>query len=58
MNVEDEQLKGFDKCDLDGSGALDFTEFIQVFVGQENVVNQDNISKIYNMLDTSKENKI
>jgi len=47
-----------EKCDLDGDGTLDFNEFIQAAVSQQEIVNKENITKIFKMIDTSNDSKI
>ena len=47
-----------DMCDLDGDGKIDYLEFIQAAINHKSLLNEENISMMFNMMDIDQDGRI
>ena len=58
-NIDEEEIeKVFFDADADGSGKLDYTEFVQVIMDKEKSFQKENLRKAFGMLDTDNSGSI
>jgi calcium-dependent protein kinase len=58
-NMSDEELnETLDHMDVDGSGKIDYSEFIAAVLAKEKLINEKNLQQAFNAFDVDKTGKI